>query len=832
MLRQDLGGRWDFQAVTGARPGTAWKPAQVPGNVHTDLMALGRLPDPFVADHEADMGWVEQSAWWYRRRFTLDASVGSAERIQLVAEGLDTWCTLWLNGRRLGATETMFVEHAWPVEALLRPGMNELLLRFEPPAKRLAALEKKHGYRPAIGDERRSHGRKAQYGFGWDWGPRLVSSGVFKPIYLQADAGLRIDDLWCRTRQATAAEAKGLLVASIHAERAITVPLRASLGAWTIQKALRLKRGVNTVQLPWRLARPRLWWPRGHGEAALYHAELSLGGAARSSVTVGIRTVALAQPKDAQGRQFGFKVNGVPVFAKGANWIPADSFLGRLSDARTEGLVQRARDANFNMLRVWGGGLYESEAFYEACDRSGILVWQDFPFACGEVPEHPDFIKLVRAEAHKALVRLRRHPSLALWCGNNENQMGRHAGWYEGRESARWGERFYEVELKGLCADLDPERPYWPGSPYGGGDPNGPDQGDRHHWAVWAQFADYESYRDEHGRFISEFGFASLPGRSLLKAAIPAGERWLQSRTMQAHDKVERGGGLARIAYYIFNNLPFAGGLDAFRYLSQVNQRRALVLAMEAWRRRKPLTQGALLWQLNDCWPVSSWAVLDGADAPKLAWHGLREACDDILLSSVEAAALRSSDEVGQLPLRAGDEDGRCEAWLSLDGREAFRGRLTVERWGERGREARLAGLRVRQGANQSRRLWQRRRKACGISDPSRQYLVFTLRASDGRQRRSLLFFERPRRLALPPAGLVVGARAAEDAIEVAVSSKRLALAVELHAPVPGRFSDNGFDLLPGETRRLSFIPDQSGAIRGAWQALCLNQMQAEARRP
>jgi beta-mannosidase len=794
-------------------------------------MAAGLLRDPFVGDAEAEVAWVEQTPWEYRRRFRVEASLRQAANVRLVAEGLDTWCTLWLNGQRLGRTATMFVEHAFDVTRLLRAGDNELRLRFEAPAEALAALERKHGYRPAIGDERRSHGRKAQYSFGWDWGPRLATSGIFKPLYLEADRGLRIEDLHCRTLSASAAEARGVLEAVVHADRAMDLPLRASLGPWSLQRRLRLKKGANTLRLPWRLAQPRLWWPRGHGAPFLYQAELSLGGLARASLSTGIRTVELHQPRDPQGRGFGLRVNGVPIYAKGANWIPADSFLGRVTDARAEALVQRAADANFTLLRVWGGGLYESEAFYQACDRQGLLVWQDFPFACNEVPEHPDFVRLVKEEAAKAILRLRRHPSLALWCGNNENQMARHDGWYRGRESARWGTLFYDKVLKQLCAALDPSRPYWPGSPYGGADPNSEHEGDRHHWSVWARLADYEDYREDRGRFLSEFGFAALPNRALLKQAIPAGARWLQSRAMQFHDKVERGGAYARIAYYIFNHLPYASGLDAFRYLSQVNQRRALVLALEQWRRNKPHTQGALIWQLNDCWPVTSWSLLDGADSPKLAWHGVREACDDLLLSSVEAAAVRHSDKVGRIPLRAKDEDGRCEAWLTLDGPQAFRGRLVVERWGAQGREAVLARAAVSVPANASRRLWQRRRLACGIEDPSAQYLVFRLGGGKGPERRSLLFFERPRRLELKAAGLVVGAKADGDGFQVAVRSQRLALAVELHAPVPGDFSDNGFDLLPGETRLLRFTPARPGAVKGAWQALCLNHFVAEARR-
>ena len=830
-LKQDLGGAWQFQQARDARPSGAWLPATVPGNVHTDLMAAGELDDPHLAQNEALVGWVEGSDWFYRRSFTVDPAILEAGAVQMVAEGLDTWCSLWLNGKPLGATETMFVEHSFNVTGRLKPGKNELLLRFFSPKHTLEALEKKHGYVPAIGDEQRSHGRKAQYSFGWDWGPRLATSGVFMPIYLEALPPAQIRDLYCRTFKASAAEARGELVLEIAAVKAMSLPLTGRLGRWQVEKTVRLKKGLNTVRLPWKMDQPRLWWPRGYGEAALYLAEATLGGLSRASVISGIRTVELEQKKDAAGQSFGFKVNGVPVYAKGANWIPADSFLGRVTPQRITGLIQAAVDANYTMLRVWGGGIFESEDFYAECDRQGLLVWQDFPFACNEVPEHPDFLKLVKAEGEKAVRRLRRHPSLALWCGNNENHTGRHDHWYRGREAKAWGAKIYHSVLPELCQRLDPDRPYVPGSPLGGKDPNSQTHGDRHHWLVWAQFLDYDAYRADRSRFISEFGFAALPNRGVLKRAVPPKDRWLQSRSLAMHDKVERGGAYARIAYYILQNLPMAMGLDKFRYLSQVNQARALRIGVEQWRRNKPHTQGALVWQHNDCWPVTSWAVLDGDDTPKLAWHGLREAYADVLLSSVEADAKLLTDLVGRLPLRAQDETGRPEAWLTLDGRTPFSGTLSIERWDMHGKQAGLGRVAVKQSANTSKRLWARDRRACGIKDPSREYLVFTLKGKDGSVRISTLFFERPKRLELPETGLVVGAREHEEHVDVAVSTKKLALAVELHAPVPGKFSQNGFDLLPGETRQLRFTPDKPGKIKGAWQVLTLNQMQREARR-
>jgi beta-mannosidase len=821
-----LNGAWSFQQ---AKAGAAWLPATVPGTVHTDLMKAGKLADPFVGQNEADVAWVENADWIYRRRFDCPAALLGAGRVRLVAEGLDTYATLWLNGKKLGSTQNMFVEQVFELKNL-KPKGNELLIRFDSATQHLLALVKKHGPIPAIGDEPRSYGRKAQYSFGWDWGPRLATAGIFAPIYLEAVPDLAISDMHVTTSVATAKEARGHYNIEIDARVAATLPLSAHLGGWSWSGTVKLKKGLNKLKLAWKIPNPKLWWPRGYGDAHLYQAEVVLASGELARCEVGLRVITLERKKDKAGESFGFAVNGVPVYAKGANWIPADSFLGRVTDERIEGLVAQARDANMTMLRIWGGGLYENETFYNACDREGLLVWQDFPFACNEVPELPWFVKLVKDEAALALKRLRRHASLALWCGNNENQMSRHDGWYRGRETKHWGDLYYSKVLPALCKALDPTTPYWPGSPFGGKDPNSQSHGDRHHWLVWAQYKDYPQYRDDHGRFVSEFGFAGLPNRALLKKAIPAGERWVQSRTMQFHDKVETGAAYPRIAYYIMKHLPMAPGLDRFRYLSQVNQAEALCLGIEHWRRSKPHNQGALYWQLNDCWPVTSWAVLDGEDTPKLAYFRTRHAFDDVLLSSVEAAPKYLLEKVGKLPLRAEQEDGRCEAWLTLDGTRPFKGTLKVERWNVNGKQATLASKTVSLAANKSALLWSRQRQACGIKDGTREFLVFTLKGREGLERRSVLYFERPKRMNLPPSGLVVGARGKDDHVEVAVRAGKLALSVELHAPVPGRFSDNGFDLLPGETRVLKFVPEKIQTIKGPWQALTLNQMQVFAR--
>jgi beta-mannosidase len=495
--------------------------------------------------------------------------------------------------------------------------------------------------------------------------------------------------------------------------------------------------------------------------------------------------VELERVRDARGAGFGFKVNGAPVFAKGANWIPADSFLPRVSRPRVEALVDRAYEANYTMLRVWGGGVYEDEAFYGACDRKGLLVWQDFPFACGEAPEAPAFLAQVREEASSALKRLRRHPSLALLCGNNENHMARHDRWFGAASAKRWGRPIYHRTLPQVCARQAPGIPYWPGSPYGGSDPNDPGEGDRHHWAVWAHFAAPEEYLKDEGRFLSEFGFAALPGRAALADALGPRGRWPEGPELPAHDKVENGGGLGRIAYYLSGRLPQARDLDSLRYLSQTLQARVLKAGVEHWRRLKPHTQGALVWQHNDCWPAVSWSLLDGRDEPKLAYHAIAAAFEDIHLSAVESAGL-------------------AEFWLSCDGLSP-QGTLRVERWNVRGREAVLLRSRARGSALKGVRVFRATRAQAGIIDPSRQFLAAFWEGPQGLRRRALLFFAQPLRLALTRPQARLAARVCDGVWMLELRAATLTLACEVSGPSPSGFSDNGFDLLPGERREITW---------------------------
>ena len=632
-------------SAIAALPDSAWFAATVPGTAHGALLAAGRIADPFFAINETAAQWVGERTWVWRHRF----EVGDlAAHEDLVFDGLDTYCTAWLNGVRLLVSTNMFAPQRVDVRARLRSGPNELVLRFDPPLARAreqeAMLGKRHLWN---GDSARLYARKAQYHFGWDWGPVLLTSGPWQPIYRDSWA-VRIVEIDCRPQ---------VDVAGLSATVQVHLRLAGNLAGLRLEHELLDPEGrcvasasnpadVSDVALAVDAA--RLWWPVGSGEQPLYtlitrvtdgHTSL-----AEDRRRIGLRTLRLVQApvQGESGLSFCFEVNGVEIFAGGANWIPDDSLLERITPERYRQRVAQAAAANMNMLRVWGGGIYEDDAFYDACDELGLLVWQDFMFACGMYPAHPAFQDSVRAEARAAVTRLRHHASLALWCGNNEDyaiaeSIGQHGpGSLGGGFDAR---AIYERLLPEVCLELDPARPYWPGSPYS---PNSsgitvssdPTVGDRHSWEVWhQQMLPYQSFHEVQSRFISEFGMQSHPSLALLEATLPPAERFPQSRTMAWHNKSGSGkpDGHRRLAVYMADNLRVGPSLAEHVYASQFVQAEAMRYAYQDFRRRwqQPGARavgGALVWQLNDCWPVTSWALIDSAGVVKPAWHTIRRA--------------------------------------------------------------------------------------------------------------------------------------------------------------------------------------------------------------
>ena len=651
-----------------------WHPATVPGGVHTDLLALGWIPEPFERDNETRLQWIAESDWEYRCTFTPAATLFNEEALTLVADGLDTLAEVWLNGKRLGRANNQFRQWRWDVKNRLRRGeKNELRIRFASPTLAARAGQSRrpmYGVSEAL--EGGPHLRKAPSQFGWDWGPKLPAIGIWKEIRLEGHSIARLADVHLRQFHEDGEVRLEATVSMEAVAKDDAEPDRGELGgresgprkigvhvavapvngddSARVESRERVAEGNRRIPLEVRIKSPQLWWPNGYGEQNLYRVTVSLEYEGkildRKTYQIGLRTLELRRQPDEYGESFQFVVNGVPIFAKGANWIPADTFITRVDAAHLERLIASAADTHQNMLRVWGGGFYESEQFYDLCDRYGILVWQDFVFSCSSYPlDEPDFLENVRQEVIENVRRLRHRACLALWCGNNEMEQGwaewgwaphpleemipalleqypeirplvegmgerKHLPDWEAQRSAYL--RFFHRTLPEWLADLDPDTPYWPSSPSSNTpfhDVNSPDRGDAHYWEVWHGRKPFTAYRTFTPRFMSEFGFQSFPTLATLTAYTDPEDRNLTSYVMEHYQRSPVGNGL--IIAQMAQTFRMPADFRAWIYLSMVLQAEGIRYGVEHWRRNMARVSGTLYWQLNDCWPGASWSSLD-----------------------------------------------------------------------------------------------------------------------------------------------------------------------------------------------------------------------------
>ncbi len=637
---QSLTGAWQFRQA-----GTEeWLPANVPGGVHTDLLALGRIPDPFVGDNEKRVQWVAEADWEYRYQFATTPELLRQPHIWLVCDGLDTLATVSLNGRELGRAANMFRQYRWDVKPLLQAGENDLRIGFDSPVRFAAAqqaLRSMPGVSQAIPGG--PYLRKAPCQFGWDWGPQLPPIGVWKDIQLEGDEGARIAEV---------------RISQQHVGGQVTVEARVAVQSWDDAPRSAVMRLVapdgqvfetsaavapgNESRLRVDIPNPQIWWPNGYGAQPLYRASVELHQSDllldQREYRLGLRTLELRQQPDEWGRSFTFVVNGLPIFAKGSNWIPADSFPTRLTEAALEGLIRSAAETHQNMLRVWGGGFYEEERFYDLCDRYGILVWQEFIFSCSIYPlDQPEFVENVRVEVVENVRRLRHRACLALWCGNNEMEQG-WAEWNWNKPDLQdlkaAYDRFFHHTLAEWCAAEDPDHAYWPSSPSSDTpfeNPNGQIQGDAHYWDVWHGRKPFTAYRNQYPRFMSEFGFQALPPLETIRTYATEPDWNMTSYIMEQHQKNASG-----------NSLMVGQMLDTFRlpkdfeslvYLSLVLQAEGIRYGVEHWRRYTRRVSGTLYWQLNDCWPVASWSSLDYFGRWKALHYAARRFYAPLMLS-------------------------------------------------------------------------------------------------------------------------------------------------------------------------------------------------------
>ncbi|MFF2135995.1 glycoside hydrolase family 2 protein [Streptomyces sp. NPDC058193] len=606
---------------------TGGVPAAVPGCVHTDLLAAGLIDDPYLDDNEIRLGWIGRTDWTYSTAF--DWSDDGHESAALRFDGLDTVATVLLNGTEVGSTANQHRAYRFPVRELLREGSNTLAVRFTAPYAYAEALRDKLGDRPGAYTEPYAFIRKMACNFGWDWGPTLVTSGIWRPVALESWTGPRIAGV--KVLADLDGDGVPRLTLTLDVDRDGGGPLQASVEVAGERAVFTVPDGEDRAGATLAVPGAARWWPHSHGEQPLYDVTVRLGEDAWTGRT-GFRGVGLER------EAFRISVNDEPVFVRGVNWIPDDCFPSRLTRQRVSDRLDQAVAAHVNLIRVWGGGLYESDDFYELCDEKGLLVWQDFPFACAAYPEEQPLYDEVAAEVRENLVRLAPHPSLVLWCGNNENLEG-HAdwGWQEELEGRTWGHGYYHELLPALCAETDPSRPYWPGSPYSGAPelpPQDPARGTVHLWDVWNR-VDYRHYADTAHRFVAEFGFQGPPAYATLRRAV-GGPLATDAPLVAHHQKAEDG--RAKLLRGLGDHLPQPASFDDWHWLTQLNQARAVAFGIRHFRSHSPYCMGSIVWQLNDCWPVVSWAAVDGDGRRKPLWYALREVYADRLMAVRDGA--------------------------------------------------------------------------------------------------------------------------------------------------------------------------------------------------
>ena len=636
-------------------------PATVPGNIHDDLLANKLIPDPFYGDNESKVQWVSDSVWEYIVHFDKNCGHGKAfAHNELVFEGLDTYAEVYINGQRLVATtgdsltNNMFRTWRFPMPEKLDEVGNELRVRFLPSAPFDSIAASKLPYKLP---DNRVFTRKAQYESGWDWGPKLNTCGIWKDVYIESWNDMKINDFYIKDTEPSHDPSRPWISdveVEIQADKKLTANLLLNITDkdgynQEIQYKAKLHKGLNKVVIPVTIENPKLWWPNGAGEAHLYYFNLSTEGMSTPMLHAhGLRTVELVQKKDSIGQSFQFIVNGKPLFMRGADWIPASSYPGVL--ARSEGddryaeLLKQAKDANMNMIRVWGGGLYEHEAFYNYCDQLGLLVWQDFMFACNIYPGDQAFMDNVKIEAEEQVKRLRHHACIATWCGNNEVHNGLEDwGWKDalGYTDQQYSQMYQDYEqlfeklLPKICIDNMHNPNYVHSSPtYGWGHPECTTHGCSHYWGVWWGELPFEIWWEKTGRFMTEYGFQAYPEMSLWEAYIPEGERKLQSPAMRNHQKHGRGVPIILKAMENLYGFKDTNNLEKFVYISQLVQSDGIAQAIEAHRIQHEKCSGTLFWQLNDCWPVASWSCIDVAGNPKALYYRLPQLYANVAIAS------------------------------------------------------------------------------------------------------------------------------------------------------------------------------------------------------
>src|SRR5271156_4946512 len=837
-----LDAKWEFRAAsdTDRADLKEWHAAQVPGVVQTDLLRAGLIPDPFYQDNDTRLQWVGLTDWEYRTTFQVDAATIAHEHVDLVFDGLDTYADVYLNDQVVLHGDNMFRRWRVAAKSLLKAGPNTLRVVFHSPIESMIPKVKALPYiLPSVtshntGNEENiataPYTRKAAYQYGWDWGPRYVTEGIWQPILVETWDSLRIENFHIQQQtinKEVAAVSAELNVEAGHGASAVVEITYGQLSGAVfpvIRQSIQLVPGANRIDIPIHISNPSLWYPTGYGAQDRYQfsAVVRTGRdvAANASLKTGLRSIELRREITKTGKSFAFVVNGVPVFAKGADVIPFDSFPNRVTPEIHRQILEGARDAHMNMVREWGGGYYESDDFFDICDELGIMVWQEFMFGGDMVPGGAGFQNSVKQEAIDQVKRLSDHPSVVLWCGNNEIE----TGW------VHWDDRknfqasvspsvrdevwqnyvvLFHGILPGVVSLYGNSVPYWPSSPSANFEdpPDSQTNGDMHYWQVWHALAPIEEYTHQFPRFMSEYGFQSFPDIATVHKFAEPQDLDIISPVMQEHQK--NVGGNERIRTYVLREYREPKDFESFLYVSQVLQAEAIKVGAEHLRRQMPNTMGSLYWQLNDCWPVASWASIDYYGRWKALQYYARRFYDDVIVSPVR-------------------HDGKVDVYVVSDKLQPLNGTIHTRLLDFSGKVLSEKTQDVQIPAQSSAIYFTADQKELlANADPTKSFLVFDLTVGGQQVSRNLIFFDTMHNLDLPSAVHV----------DASVENSGGSYAVTLRSPVLARSvylsfgdldvqtSDNYFDLLPGEAGTVKLKTAASVSLdqlKGAMQVISL----------
>ena len=776
-----LNSNWQFKGIDTLD----WKSATVPGNIYTDLIAHQVIENPFVKNNEEKVQWVSNKSWEYKTTFSLSDAILKKGNIELNFEGLDTYAKIYINGVYQLDTDNAFRKYSISLKDIPINKSNELRIVFQNTKSFENSAKLNSKYKLPEGN--RVYTRKAQFQYGWDWGPKLNTSGIWKNISINAWDAVRFENIFVKQEEICATKARLSVEIVIESTSNKNASLFTKINREVIATNIALKKGKHTYKVPVEITNPKLWWTHNLGKPYLYtfNFQLIADGKIKDEKNVkkGIRTIKLITKKDSIGESFYFELNGKPVYMKGANYVPQNSFQNKVTNGHYEKLVADVVTSNMNILRVWGGGIYENDIFYDLCDAKGILVWQDFMFACAMYPGDMEFLANIQIEAAQQVKRLRNHASIALWCGNNESSEGwKRWGWQNNRTNKEkkeiWTDYLsvFDSILPNVVAQFS-TTDYWETSPkYGRGNPKYKTEGDAHDWWVWHDGYPFEHFEDTVPRFMSEFGFQSFPSYKTLKYINQNDAINLKTAAIKSHQKHAKGFQL--IAEYMARDYTTPTNDEDYVYVSQLLQAKGIVMGIEAHRRAKPYNMGTLYWQLNDCWPAISWSSIDYFGNWKALQYKAKNAFENILISSVI-------------------ENNRVKTFVINDTFDIVYGNLKLKIIDFYGKEIWSDAKEIEVFGNSSEQFYN---TSLDKIDKNSSLLV-----AEFNDEKSYFYFSKPKDLKLPKAVVQKNIRKTANGFSITLKSTVLQKDLFLFTNIKGHFSENFFDLMPNETIRINF---------------------------